>query len=146
MKETLSFPIANRRAEPDDTAPDGSEIRLLIGEPHGATKAGLAEAFLGPAQVSRPVWHKTVEEIWYVLEGAGQVWRCPPDVDPATVPPVAVYAGDALTIPTKWFFQFASRKDAPLRFLCYTAPPWPGPSEAQPAPVGGLGSPVITDT
>ena len=143
MSDQSFFPLGRRGARADDTAPDGSEIRLLVGGTEGATKAGLAEVFLGPGQVSRPVWHKTVEEIWYVLEGAGQVWRCPPGVEPGNVSPVAVQAGDALTIPTRWHFQFASRKDAPLKFLCYTAPPWPGASEAQSAPVGGLGLPVL---
>jgi mannose-6-phosphate isomerase-like protein (cupin superfamily) len=145
MSERSLFPVARRHQDPDDQAPDGSKIWLLIGDRHGATKAGLCEVSLGAGEVSRPVWHKTVEEIWYVLEGSGQVWRCPPDADPRGVAAVAVKAGDAVTIPTGWYFQFAAAAHEGLRFLDYTAPPWPGASEAQPAPFGGLGLPVLSD-
>ena len=132
-------PVSRRSPKPDATAPDGSEIRLLIDQRHQATRASMCEVTLGAGQVSRPVWHQTVEEIWYVLEGRGQVWRCPPEADPASVTAVGVGPGDALAIPTGWRFQFSADKDAPLRFLCYTSPPWPGPEEAHPAERGGLG-------
>lgn len=132
-------PVARCALQPDATAPDGSEIRLLIGSAHGATRASLCEATLPGGKVSRPVWHRQVEEIWYVLEGHGQVWRCPPDIDPAVVAPVPVNPGDALTIPIGWRFQFRAPPGEPLHFLCFTAPPWPGPDEAQPAEAGGLG-------
>ncbi len=76
-------PIGHRSPEVDAVAPDGSEIRLLIGEQHFARGASLCEVTLPPGQVSRPVWHRRVEEVWYFLEGHGQVWRCPPGSDPA---------------------------------------------------------------
>ena len=60
--------------QPDAIAPDGSEIRLLIDDRHGATSGSLVEVTLPAGQVSRPVWHRTVEEVWYVLEGRGKVW------------------------------------------------------------------------
>src|SRR5436309_770304 len=88
---------------PDAIAPDGSEIRLLVnggGLPVGATRASLCEVTLPAGQVSRPVWHRTVEELWYVLAGQGEVWRCPPGTAPDTVAPVAVAPGDAVVIPT----------------------------------------------
>lgn len=104
----------------------------------------MVEVVLPAGQVSRPVYHQTVEEIWYVLAGAGQVWRCPPDVvDPASVPPLPVSPGDALVIPTGWSFQFSADVAGELRFLCLTLPPWPGPDEAQPATTGGLGAPTV---
>lgn len=98
---------------------------------------------LPAGQVSRPVWHHTVEEIWYVLEGRGQVWRCPPSVPADSESPVSVAPGDALVIPTGWRFQFAAAEDASLKFLCYTSPPWPGPEEALAAEHGGLGPPTV---
>ena len=134
-----NLPVARRNADPDAIAPDGSEIRLLIDDRHAARRASLVEVTLAAGQVSKPVWHRTVEEIWYILEGAGQVWRCPPTSVPETVAPVPVSPGDALTIPAGWRFQFAADAEGPLRFLCHTTPPWPGPDEAQPAAVGGLG-------
>ena len=93
------LPVAQRNFRPDDIAPDGSEIRLLIGHRHAARRASLCEVTLAAGQVSRPVWHQTVEEIWYVLEGRGQVWRCPPTSSPGSVAALAVTPGDALTIP-----------------------------------------------
>lgn len=123
-------------------APDGSEIRLLVGERERASRASLCQATLGRGQTSRPVKHREVEEIWFFLEGEGHVWRCPPDADPTRVEAVAVRPGDALVIPAGWSFQFRASPGGPLRFLCYTSPPWPGDDEAQPASPGGLGPPT----
>src|SRR5579884_1725609 len=123
-------PVGHASIVPDTLAPDGSEIRLLVGAEQAAARASLCEVTLPTGQVSRPVWHRRVEEIWYVLEGHGEVWRCPPEASPEEVQPVAVGPGDALTIPTRWRFQFRASAEGPLRFLCYTCPPWPGPDEA----------------
>ena len=136
-------PVVRRAASADATAPDGSEIRLLIGQDHGALRASLCEVSLPAGQVSRPVWHRTVEEVWYVLEGQGKVWRCPLDAGEVAVEPVEVQAGDALAIPTGWRFQFQAGPAQALRFLCYTTPPWPGDQEAQPAERGGLGEATV---
>src|SRR5512133_3008327 len=132
-------PVARRTAVPDTFAPDGSEIRLLAGEAHGATRASLCEVTLPAGGVSRPVWHRTVEEIWYVLEGRGEVWRCPPGAAESSVLAVEVGSGDALVSPTGWRFQFRADAAGCLHFLCHTSPPWPGDDEAQPAESGGLG-------
>ena len=137
-------PLSQRSPHPDVIAPDGSEIRLLIDDRHLARGASMVEVTLGAGQVSRPVYHQSVEEVWYVLEGRGQVWRCPPDVrEPSKVSAVSVVAGDALVIPTGWTFQFCADNGVDLRFLCFTLPPWPGDDEAQPAEYGGLGDPTV---
>jgi len=126
---------------PDAIAPDGSEIRLLAIGTHGATRASLCEVRLRAGATSRPIAHRSVEEIWYVIAGEGRVWRCPPGGD---VPPsIDVRPGDALVIPTGWRFQFGAAPDRDLRFLCFTAPPWPGAEEAMPAPPGALGEPTV---
>ena len=109
----------------------------------GAQRSSVVEVTLGSGQVSRPVWHRTVEEVWYILEGAGKVWRCPPDAAPETCHPVDVRPGDALVIATGWCFQFSAGPDAQLRFLCFTTPPWPGEGEAVPAGAGGLGAGTV---
>lgn len=107
------------------------------------------EVTLPAGQVSRPVYHRTVEEIWYILEGEGHVWRCPPDVasaGPEPVegpPPQPVSPGDALVIPNGWRFQFAASPEGPLRFLCHTTPPWPGEGEAVGVERGGLGEATV---
>ena len=136
----LSF----RSPQPDVIAPDGSEIRVLIDHRHYATGASMVEVTLPAGQVSRPVYHRTVEEVWYILEGSGQVWRCPPgNTEPSAVPALSVAPGHALVIPTGWMFQFCADESAELRFLCVTMPPWPGEDEALPADSGGLGPPTV---
>ncbi len=136
-------PIGRRSADADAIAPDGSEIRLLIDQRHHAQRASMVEVVLPAGQVSRPVWHRNVEEVWYILQGHGQVWRCAPDADPTTVVPMSVGPGDALTIPVRWRFQFSASAGYALRFLCFTVPPWPGEDEAHPADYGGLGPATV---
>ena len=139
-----TIPPTARRTPQSITAPDGSAVHLLLDHQHGATQCSVVEVVLPAGAVSRPVRHRTVEEVWYVLAGAGAVWRCPPDVDPQDAPAVAVAPGDALVIPTGWAFQFRADAGADLRFLCVTMPPWPGMDEAEPAPQpGGLGAPTL---
>ncbi len=135
--------LGHRSPTPDVIAPDGSEIRLLVGTDQGATNSSLVEVTLAPGEVTRPVKHRTVEEVWYVLEGAGKVWRCPLDVAPETVSAVPVAPGDALVIPTGWSFQFSANEDSQLRFLCHTTPPWAGADEAVPLEHGGLGDATV---
>ena len=138
-----TLPLSQRAAEPDVYAPDGSEIRLLTDVRHGASKSSMVEVTLAAGQVSWPVYHRTVEETWYILEGRGRVWRCPLGADEATVPAQDVSPGEALVIPMGWSFQFAAAPDAALRFLCHTTPPWPGEDEAVAAEGGGLGEPTV---
>lgn len=84
---------------------------------------------------SRPIRHRTVEEIWYFLEGRGDVWLRQPGTMGAVR---AVAPGSTVVIPTGWEFQFRALGESPLRFLCYTSPPWPGESEAERVDSGGL--------
>jgi mannose-6-phosphate isomerase-like protein (cupin superfamily) len=108
--------------EYDVLAPDSSEIRLLV----GTTRGSLAHGTLPPGQVSLAIAHRTVEEVWYVTAGRGQVWRKQGGHE--TV--VDVAAGTALTIPTGAHFQFRTTGSEPLRFIMCTMPPWPGEHEA----------------
>ena len=57
--------------EPQATAPDGSAIRFLL----KGSRGELNHFTLPPHQTSTAVVHRSIEEIWYVLEGKGQVWR-----------------------------------------------------------------------
>jgi mannose-6-phosphate isomerase-like protein (cupin superfamily) len=52
-----------------EIAPDGSEIRPLLGLDGGS----VAHCTLQPSMVSTAISHKTVDEIWYILEGEGEV-------------------------------------------------------------------------
>ena len=134
-----SVPPVGRATGEVIVAPDGSEVRLVLTEDHGATRCSVVEVTIAAGQVSRPVRHRTVEEAWYVISGAGEVWRCPPGVSVRDVAPVSVVAGDAVVIPTNWSFQFSADVGSELRFVCVTMPAWPGMDEAAEIPEGGLG-------
>ncbi len=114
-------------------APDGSDVFFRA----RGDQASLVEVRLGKGRTSHPVRHRTVEETWYFLAGRGRVWTCPPAGAGSIV---EVRPGSVLVIPTGWTFQFQSDAEAELRFLCYTAPPWPGDEEAEAAGPGGLES------
>src|SRR5690348_7579969 len=98
---TKELPVA-----PDDIAPDGSEIRLLAAMKGG----GVSHCTLQSGQTSLAVQHQTIEEIWFFLQGQGQVWRkLGEQEDEADVQP-----GVSLTIPTGAHFQFRNTGSEPL--------------------------------
>src|SRR5438552_3353926 len=53
-------------------APDGSAVRPLC---QLAGVASFAHYRLERGEVAKAVSHATVQEIWYVVAGAGQMWR-----------------------------------------------------------------------
>ena len=113
------------RRLPDDydaLAPDGSEIRELCATERGS----MAHGTLPPGGVSRAIRHRTVEEIWFILSGAGELWRKLGDHEEVT----ELRPGVSLTIPTGAQFQFRATSAEPLRFIMCTMPPWPGEDEA----------------
>jgi mannose-6-phosphate isomerase-like protein (cupin superfamily) len=118
----VAFATKQLGAEHDVLAPDTSEIRLLVSTSRGS----LAHGSLPPGGVSLAIVHRTVEEVWYVTEGRGQVWRKQGGHESL----VDVAAGTALTIPTGTHFQFRTIGPEPLRFVMCTMPPWPGAHEA----------------
>ena len=111
---------------PDTVAPDGSDVRRLLGLRGG----GLAHFELRPSRTSIAVAHRTVEEIWFFLAGRGEMWRRLGSQEEV----VAVEPGVCLTIPLGTHFQFRSLGDAPLAAIGVTMPPWPGEDEAYPVP------------
>jgi mannose-6-phosphate isomerase-like protein (cupin superfamily) len=113
-------------ARPDTRAPDGADVRLLLRLAGGS----LAHFELGPGRVSRAVTHRTVEEIWYVLGGRGEMWRRRGDRESV----VALEPGLCLTIPLGTHFQFRSFGPGPLAAVAVTMPPWPSGDEAVPVP------------
>ena len=66
-------PFAEVRAPAsyDVLAPDGSEIRLLVQTARGS----MVHCTLPVGATSAAVAHRTVDELWYCLGGAGEVWR-----------------------------------------------------------------------
>ena len=133
-------PKGRASAAPDYISPDGAEIRLVLRpEVEGVAYHSVSEAMFRPGQVSRAMRHRSVEESWYVLDGEAEVWRQPADGGTASI--VRLGPGEALNIPPGFGFQVRALGALPLRMLCSTAPPWPGPDEALPVD-GGLGAPA----
>src|SRR5258707_5264725 len=56
---------------PDVAAPDGSDVRVLLQLDRG----GMAHFELGAGRTSVAVAHHSVDEIWYILRGHGEMWR-----------------------------------------------------------------------
>jgi mannose-6-phosphate isomerase-like protein (cupin superfamily) len=81
---------------------------------------------LPPYQTSVAICHKTVEEIWYFINGQGEVWRKRGDKEEV----ITVKRGVCISIPTGTHFQFRNTRNKPLEFLITTMPPWPGEQEA----------------
>ena len=106
-------------------APDGSAVRPLLGLSGGT----VAEFELAPGQVSTAVTHRTVEEIWYILRGRGEIWRRQGTRDEVA----SLKPGVCLTIPLGTHFQFRALGEGALTVLAITMPPWPGADEASAA-------------
>lgn len=124
MSSSPSTPFTHKRLPPapDAIAPDLSDVRVLL----GLTGGGMAHFELPPGFVSRAVTHRTVEEIWYIVSGRGEMWRKQGE-RAETIP---LDAGTCLTIPLGTHFQFRSFGDEPLAAIGVTMPPWPGEDEA----------------
>lgn len=107
----------------DYLAPDGSEIRLLA----GINKAGLCHCSLPVGKTSIAVKHKTVIELWYFLEGEGELWKKTGELEDI----IKVHAGVSLVLESGVSFQFRNLGQIPLKFVIATVPNWPGHDEAE---------------
>jgi mannose-6-phosphate isomerase-like protein (cupin superfamily) len=109
-------------AEPTALAPDGSEVRVLLGTFGGQ----LVHFELAAGRVSRPVTHRTIDEIWFIVSGTGEMWRKQGDREEV----VELLGGLCLTIPLGTHFQFRASPDSSVAAVAVTLPPWPGDGEA----------------
>jgi len=106
----------------DKLAPDGSEIRYLS----RVRGASMVHCTLPPGGVTRAVRHKTVEELWFCLAGAGEVWRRTGSREET----VQFRPGTGLNIPLGVDFQVRTTGATAMELVIATAPPWPGEDEA----------------
>jgi len=106
----------------DVVAPDGSDVRVLL----QLARGGMAHFELGARRASRAVAHRSVDEIWYILRGRGQMWRRQAGREET----VALRPGTCVSIPAGTHFQFRSTSGGPLAAVGVTMPPWPGEHEA----------------
>jgi mannose-6-phosphate isomerase-like protein (cupin superfamily) len=107
----------------DVVAPDGSDVGVLLALGGGS----MAHFQLEAGRTSKAVTHRTVDEIWFVLSGRGEMWRAQPGQPEAIV---ALEAGVCVTIPVGTRFQFRTTGREPLAAVGVTMPPWPGDGEA----------------
>jgi mannose-6-phosphate isomerase-like protein (cupin superfamily) len=103
--------VASLRAAEPFTTKDGSTIREL----HHTARQSLAEATLGPGGATQRHHHDRTEEIYFFLEGGGEMeiegelrW---------------VGAGDAVLIPAGARHTIVAGAEG-ARFLCCCAPPY----------------------
>ena len=111
---------------PDIVAPDGSDVRVLLATARG----GMAHFELASGRASEAICHRTVDEIWFVLSGRGQMWRRQNGREELDV----LEPGVCVSIPMGTHFQFRSEEGETLAAIGVTMPPWPGPQEAVPVP------------
>ncbi len=114
---SLSLPSATHVV-----APDGAEVRVLL----GLTAGGMARFELPAGATSRAVTHRSVEEIWFVVSGRGEMWRRQGEREAI----VTLEPGLCLTLPRGTQFQFRASPVEAVAAVAVTMPPWPGADEA----------------
>ena len=130
MSEFSTLPLP---AERTVVAPDGSNVRVLLGLSTGT----MAHFELPAGMTSSAVVHRTVEEIWFVVAGRGQMWRRQGEREEI----VELVPGTCLTIPLGTHFQFRASAAEPVAVVGITMPPWPGADEAIAVPGPWLAGP-----
>ena len=85
----------------------------------------MAHFQLAPGRTSHAISHHTVEEIWYIVAGRGEMWRSQGGREEI----VTLEPGVCVTIPLGTHFQFRALGDGPLSAVGVTMPPWPGKQE-----------------
>jgi mannose-6-phosphate isomerase-like protein (cupin superfamily) len=86
----------------------------------------MAHFELAAGKVAHAVTHRTVEEVWFVVAGRGEMWRQQGNREET----VALEPGVCLTIPCGTHFQFRASASEPVAAIGVTMPPWPGEGEA----------------
>ena len=122
--------------EPDVTAPDGSDVRVLVRSERGS----MAHFELAAGQTSQAVQHRQVEELWFVVRGEGEMWS---GGDTPVV--IALQVGVSLRIAPGTPFQFRSIGPGPLAAVAVTMPPWPLDREEAVAAEGPWTPSVLRD-
>jgi mannose-6-phosphate isomerase-like protein (cupin superfamily) len=107
--------IKNIQAVPSFTTKDGSEIRELLAHRNSCIRLqSLAEARLPAGASTTPHHHVRTEEIYYILEGRGEMRL--------GLERRKVSEGDAIAIPPGQIHQITNTGTVTLKFLCCCAP------------------------
>ena len=107
--------VQNLSAQRPFITKDGSTIRSILDRTNAPVQnQSLAEARVPAGGRTERHYHKVLEELYFILEGAGEIEL---NGERRTVG-----AGDAILIPPgAWHTIMATE---PLRFLCCCAPPY----------------------
>jgi mannose-6-phosphate isomerase-like protein (cupin superfamily) len=109
--------LRNREQAEPFTTLDGSTIRVLLDATLGdAREQSLAEASLGAGGSTQRHYHARTEEIYFLLEGSGEM-----EIEGERR---RVVRGDAVLIPPGAWHEIRADGDGELRFLCCCAPPY----------------------
>lgn len=109
------------------TAPDGSRVDILA----TCARGSMARFSLEPGLVSKAVRHRTVEELWFIMAGQGEMWRSTETSGGVREEIVTLAPGVSLSILAGTSFQFRTLSSEPLQAIGVTMPPWPGTEEAE---------------
>lgn len=105
-------------------------LARYVEQPHGVTSGAVAGFELAPGEASTAMLHKTVEAIWFILKGRGEVWQRREGREEIQ----KLRAGSCLTVPVGTPFQFRARGKSPLSAMGVTAPMGPGAGDADTVP------------
>jgi mannose-6-phosphate isomerase-like protein (cupin superfamily) len=108
--------IRSFASAPVYTTKDGSSVRALYEFGDVARNQSLVEASLPPGGSTERHLHVTSEELYVVLEGAGEM-----EIEHERR---RVAAGDVVLIPPGARHQIVATDGGPLRFLCCCSPPY----------------------
>ena len=107
--------IHNINDVPAFTTKDGSVIRELLAHRNSViSKQSLAEARVAPGLETQPHYHQLTEEIYYILQGVGEM-TIGKEMQP-------VGPGDAIAIPPGAIHTIRNSGEQTLLFLCCCAP------------------------
>jgi mannose-6-phosphate isomerase-like protein (cupin superfamily) len=113
--ENSSVDVVNISEAAPFVTKDGSEIRELLAHRNSSIRnQSLAEARLPPGAATTPHYHPLTEEIYYILEGAGEM-RIEDERRP-------VGPGDAIAIRPGQAHTIVNTSRETLKFLCCCAP------------------------
>ena len=106
-----------------ERAPDGTDVSILAVTP----PASVARFTLQAGLTGRAVKHRTVDEIWHVLSGEGELWRRLDGVEDI----VPLVHGTTVHLPVETVFQVRATSLTALVVLGVITPAWPGDAEAR---------------
>jgi mannose-6-phosphate isomerase-like protein (cupin superfamily) len=123
MMDSSRFATIKLPPDAIEIAPDGSAVRPLLGLAGGT----MAHFELAAGATSRALAHRTVDEVWFVLSGRGELWRKRGVHEEVILLEPDVCA----TLPRGTQFQFRASSVEAVKIVAVTIPRWPGDDEAE---------------